>query len=85
MWKAFENMSGLLEAETETRWNYFCLSISKETLRVVQHLPLEKEWKEDLDEVLEALEQHINGTMKYMNEENFGRGHSMKRRALDHI
>ena len=65
MWTGFECLSGISAiaddvVREKTRLQAFSLSVSKETLRIVNHLPVAD--RTSLDSVLSALEAHIVGT-----------------------
>ena len=65
MWFGYEALSGLADIADDAtkklkRLQSFRLAVSKETLKLVEHLPIKD--KEDLDEILSAMEDHIVGT-----------------------
>ena len=65
MWKGFESLSGIPTIADDstretTRLQAFQQAVSKQTLWIVQHLPIVDH--DDLDEILKALQNHIMGT-----------------------
>ena len=65
MWTGFECLSGISAiaddgVRQKTRLQAFSLSVSKDTLRIVNHLPVTD--RTSLDSVLSALEAQIVGT-----------------------
>ena len=71
-WTAYVNLSGLSEESAETKVQALNLCFSRETLTIVNNLGLTNEQKKDVDAIIRAIKNHIDGH----------RNESMERHAL---
>ena len=71
-WTAYVNLSGLSEESAETKVQALNLCFSRETLTIVNNLGLTTEQKKDVDAIIRAIKNHLDGH----------RNKSMERHAL---
>ena len=62
-WTAYSLVSGLSKEEAETQYNVLRLAFSRETALIVSNLGLPEEKKQNVKSIIEALTEHVEGTV----------------------
>ena len=62
-WTAFSLASELFKKEAETQYNVFRLAFSRETALIVSNLGLPEEKNKNVKSIIEALTEHVEGTV----------------------
>ena len=74
-WTAYVNLSGLSEESAETKVQALNLCFSRETRKIVNNLGLTTQQKKDVDAIIRAIKNHIDGHRNESMEQ-----HTLRRR-----